>query len=1128
MMKFQETKSVNHAALTEEMRQWWKANKIFEKATSGRTDAPKWNFYEGPPSANGTPGIHHVMARTVKDLFCRFKTMQGYRVDRKGGWDTHGLPVEIAVEKQLGITKDDIGVKISVEDYNAHCKKAVMEYTDLWNEVTEKMGYWVDLENPYVTYHSTYIESLWSILKRLFDRDLLYKGFTIQPYSPAAGTGLSSHELNQPGCYRMVKDTSMVAQFEVIREAGSEKLFSGDEKVYFLAWTTTPWTLPANSALAVGDNIEYVKIKTFNPYTFLPVSVILAKDLTGKYFSEAGGQLTLIDYKPGDKIIPWKLEGSFKGKELIGIRYHQLMPYVIPDEPAFRVISGDFVSTEDGTGIVHISPTFGADDFRVAQKAGIPAILVKDKEGKLVPIVNKQGAFVSEIKDFAGMYVKNYTGEDESAPGYKSTDVLISIKLKEENKAFKVEKYEHSYPHCWRTDKPVLYYPMESWFIKTTALKDRMVELNQTINWKPAGTGTGRFGNWLENLVDWNLSRSRYWGTPLPIWSDEKETEWLCIGSMGELKEGLEKALLSGALSDEQKHWNKDLLDKMAEGEVDLHRPWVDRIVLLGSKGQVMYRQTDLVDVWFDSGAMPYAQLHWPFENEGALKTDFPADFIAEGVDQTRGWFYTLHAIGVLGFDSVAFKNVVANGLVLDKDGNKMSKRLGNAVDPFVTIDKYGADPVRWYMVGNAAPWENLKFNLAGVEEVQRKFFGTLSNTYSFFALYANLDGYTQIKNEKPIPLGDRTESDRWILSRLNSLITTCTSALEDFEPTPAVRAISDFVNDELSNWYVRLNRKRFWKGELGDDKKAAYQTLFTCLEQVALLMAPFAPFYAEKLYRDLHLVSGTESDVSVHLAPWPKFDIALFNPELEARMSLAQKATSLVHSIRKQHQLKVRQPLRRMLIPVLNPELKNRMESVADLILSEVNIKEINFIEDTHGLVTKKVKPDFKKLGKALGPKLKPLGDALAQLEQDAIFRLEKDGKLEMSLIGEPFTLNLEDVEISSQDMPGWIVASEGELTVALDLELTDELRMEGYARELVNRLQNLRKDSGFDVVEKINILYQRPDDELVLGALTSFKDYVAGEVQALSIQEAQDLSEAVTLDLDGAEISLEIRRNS
>lgn len=1128
MKKFVESKVINHAALTEEMRQWWKANKIFETATTGRINAPKWNFYEGPPSANGTPGIHHVMARTVKDLFCRFKTMQGYRVDRKGGWDTHGLPVEIAVEKQLGITKDDIGVKISVEDYNAHCKRAVMEYTDLWNELTEKMGYWVDLENPYVTYHSTYIESLWNILKRFFDKGFLYKGYTIQPYSPAAGTGLSSHELNQPGCYKMVKDTSLVAQFKVVQNEVSNHLFDGNEQVYFLAWTTTPWTLPANSALAVGEGISYVKVKTFNPYTYLPVTVILAEDLLGKYFQEAAQGLDFTNYKTNDKLIPWTKGQVFKGKDLVGISYEQLMPYVVPNEPAFKVISGDFVSTEDGTGIVHLAPTFGADDFRVAQKAGIPAILVKDSEGKMVPIVNKKGAFVAEITDFAGAFVKNYTGEDETVAGYKSTDVLISIKLKEENKAFKVEKYEHSYPHCWRTDKPILYYPLESWFIKTTAVKDQMVALNKTINWKPASTGTGRFGNWLENLVDWNLSRSRYWGTPLPIWTDEKETEYLCIGSLAELKKGLENALASEFLTEEQRKWNEDLLAKMAEGEVDLHRPWVDRIVLLGSKGQVMYRQTDLVDVWFDSGAMPYAQWHWPFENPDSVRTDFPADFIAEGVDQTRGWFYTLHAIGVMGFDSVAFKNVVANGLVLDKDGNKMSKRLGNAIDPFVTIDKYGADPVRWYMVGNAAPWENLKFNITGVEEVQRKFFGTLANTYSFFALYANLDGYTEIKGDTEIPLELRSESDRWILSRLNNLIGVCTQSLEEFEPTQAVRAIGDFVNDELSNWFVRLNRKRFWKGELGIDKKAAYQTLYTCLEQVALLMAPFAPFYAEKLYRDLNLVSGTANSDSVHLAKWPLKRDDWANEVLEAKMLLAQKATSLVHSIRKQHQLKVRQPLQRMLIPVLNSEVKNHLEAVADLVLSEVNIKEISFIEDTHGLVIKKVKPDFKKLGKALGPKLKPLSDAFAQLEQEAIYELEKAGSLSLMLLGEPITIPLEDVEISSQDMPGWIVASDGDLTVALDLELNDELRMEGYARELVNRLQNLRKDSGFDVVEKIELNYLLPQDELLEKALMSFKDYISGEVQAKEIKAVEALLNAVVLDLDGAELQVEIKRLS
>ncbi|MGF1637418.1 MAG: isoleucine--tRNA ligase, partial [Cyclobacteriaceae bacterium] len=943
-MKYRETKNLDFATVGRDILTYWKENKIFEKSVELRAKGTSFSFYEGPPSANGTPGIHHVMSRAIKDIFCRYKTLQGFQVKRKGGWDTHGLPVELQVEKNLGITKEDIGTKISVEEYNQKCREAVMKYKGEWDELTEKMGYWVDLDNPYITFDRDYMETLWWLLKQFHEKGLLYKGYTIQPYSPAAGTGLSSHELNQPGCYRDVKDTSIVAQFKV----------KNTENDYFLAWTTTPWTLPANNSLAVGKEITYIKVATYNPYTFLPVNVILAKDRLHSFFNEKDKADNLDAFKAGDKQIPWKLLEEYKGKDLVGMAYEQLLPYVNLPAPAFTVLAGEFVSTEDGTGIVHLARTFGADDYRVSVQNNVAGVMVKDENGNDVPIVDKKGRFVKEITDFAGMYVKNYTDEDENAAEYKSTDVLIAIKLKEENKAFKVEKYVHSYPHCWRTDKPVLYYPMESWFIKTTAYKDRLVELNKTINWKPTSTGIGRFGNWLENLVDWNLSRSRFWGTPLPIWRTEDASEEICIGSMAELHKEVNKAIEAGFMS-------KELDDAF-----DLHRPYVDDIVLVSPSGKRMHREADLIDVWFDSGAMPYAQHHFPFKNETEFKESYPADFIAEGVDQTRGWFFTLHTIAVMLFDSVAFKNVIANGLLLDKNGNKMSKRLNNAVDPFKTIDKYGPDATRWYMISNSNPWDNLKFDIQGVEEVLRRFFGTLQNTYAFFALYANLDKFDY--KETHVAVAKRSESDRWIISKLNSLIAEVTKAYDDYEPTKAARAIQNFTIDDLSNWYVRLNRKRFWKGELNDDKKAAYQTLHTCLTTLAQLISPIAPFYADKLYLDLTVDADKDLSNSVHLTDFPLADTALMSHDLELKMQLAQDISSLVHSLRKHHKIKVRQPLSKILIPVLDQQLREHISAVEQIIMSEVNLKSIEYVDNTSGVIVKKAKPNFKKLGQVYG----------------------------------------------------------------------------------------------------------------------------------------------------------------
>jgi isoleucyl-tRNA synthetase len=1149
--KYHEQKDIQYAAIAQEIQKFWDDNQIFEQSVTQREGSPTFTFYEGPPSANGTPGIHHVMARTVKDIFCRFKTLQGFQVKRKGGWDTHGLPVELQVEKMLGITKDDIGKKISIEEYNQKCRETVMMYKDQWDDLTRKMGYWVDLNNPYITYENEYIETLWYLLKQLHTKGLLYKGYTIQPYSPAAGTGLSSHELNLPGTYKEVKDTSVVAQFKVIRNEKSEFLFKSiaEGDVYILAWTTTPWTLPSNTALTIGEKITYVQINTFNSYTHQSISVILAKDLVGKYFSEKNKDLKLSDYKAGDKNIPFEIVKEFSGKDLIGIAYEQLMPYVQPltdADKAFVVIAGDFVTTEDGTGVVHTSPTFGADDFRVAKQNNIPALLVKDEEGNVGPTVDKKGKFVAAIgkalaegvaqykikthkvlteNDF---YVKNYTNEDETHPDYKSTDVIISIILKEQNKAFKVEKYEHTYPHCWRTDKPVLYYPLDSWFIKTTAMKERMVELNKTINWKPESTGTGRFGNWLENLVDWNLSRSRYWGTPLPIWRTEDGREEKCIGSIEELKNEIAKAEAAGL---KQKDAAKSLKD--------LHRPYVDDIILVSSKGEPMYRETDLIDVWFDSGAMPYAQ--WGLDNAqlnaGKEKPfgsgwggAFPADFIAEGVDQTRGWFFTLHALSVMLYDSVAFKNVISNGLVLDKNGNKMSKSKGNVVNPFETLQKYGPDVVRWYMIENAPPWDNLKFDLEGIAETQRRFFGTLINTYTFFALYANIDGF--VKDEmNNVAFENLAPLDRWIITKEQTLIKEVTEAYEQYEPTKAARAIQDFVNDHLSNWYVRLNRKRFWqpanRGELSHDKKAAYETLFECLLVTTQLMSPIAPFFSEWLYRNLtnNIRSAAKQNntplqyESVHHTLFVKADEKRRDVTLEQAMDYAQKICSLTHALRKQAKIKVRTPLQKILLPVLDADFATRVKSVEDIIKSEVNIKEIQYIDDASGILVKKVKPNFARLGKQYGPAMKEVSALIQAFDKNDIAALEKTGNVQRG----KYTIVLEDVIITSEDIPGWSVASEQGVTVALDVTVTDALKKEGLARDFVNRIQNLRKDQGMAVLDKIVIeVESKPEFDAVLN---EYENYISQEVQALSIKTNHHLTSPVVVDLDEFEINVQIK---
>ncbi|MCS7004489.1 MAG: isoleucine--tRNA ligase [Cytophagales bacterium] len=1109
-MKYREYKGLDLPQIGNEIRKYWEENRIFEKSITSREGCPNFVFYEGPPSANGTPGIHHVMARTIKDIFCRYKTLKGYKVERKAGWDTHGLPVELQVEKELGISKEDIGKKISIAEYNQKCRETVFRYTEEWNELTRKMGYWVDLSNPYITYTNEYIESVWNLIKRLYEKGLLYKGYTIQPYSPAAGTGLSSHELNLPGCYKNVKDLSVIAQFKLIKNEKYKELGLPEaETVYMLAWTTTPWTLPSNAALAVGDEIEYVCVKTINQYSLQTIYVILAKDLVSKYFTEEPVEISKL--KPGTKL-PYKVIKEFLGKQLVGLRYEQLLPYVQPEGDAFRVISGDFVSTTDGTGIVHIAPTFGADDKRAAEAANIPAILVKDENGKLQPLVDKNGRFVKEVTDFAYMFVKNEYYPEGQAPE-KSVDVLIAIKLKEEGKCFDSRKYEHSYPHCWRTDKPVLYYPLSSWFIRTTAMRERMVELNKTINWKPKSTGEGRFGNWLENLVDWNLSRSRYWGTPLPIWRTEDGTEEICIGSIDELEKEVQKA----------KHLQKRPFNR---AELDLHRPYVDDIVLLSPSGKPMYREPDLIDVWFDSGAMPFAQWHYPFENQDKIqqRTAYPADFISEGVDQTRGWFFTLHAISVMLEDSVAFKNVVSTGLVLDKNGNKMSKRLGNVINPFEAIDQYGIDAVRWYMIENSSPWDNLKFNLDGVEEGKRKFFGTLYNTYAFFALYANLDNFD---NSQPsIPLSERTELDRWILSRLHSLIKLCDDAYQDYEPTKVARALLEFVCEDLSNWYVRLSRKRFWVGHMNQDKLAAYQTLFECLITVAKILSPISPFYAERLFLDLNEVTKTENVESVHLSYFPVSNDSYINSSLEERMSLAQRICSIVHAIRKKEKIKVRQPLQKILIPDLDERVTQQIQAVEDIIKAEVNIKEIEFINDSSGILIKRIKPNFKALGaKGWGKMMKEIQNAIAQMQQEQIRQIEQTNAYKINVQGQEVLLTLEDVEIISEDIPGWSVGKDGHLTVALDIRITDTLRYEGIARELVNRIQNIRKDSGFDVQDKIRITLS-DSQTLVNEAIQWHKHYICSETQALSLETKKELHNPIEIDLDDFTILAEVNR--
>jgi isoleucyl-tRNA synthetase len=1097
-VKYREHKNLSLANVGLEILSHWQKNHIFEASLKNREGAPGFTFYEGPPSANGTPGIHHVISRAVKDIFCRYKTLKGFQVERKGGWDTHGLPVELQVEKQLGITKEDIGKKISVEEYNEKCREAVMQYKGEWDDLTEKMGYWVDLNDPYITFERSYMETLWHLLKKFHEKGLLYKGYTIQPFSPAAGTGLSSHELNQPGAYRDVKDTSLVAQFKIKNSTND----------YFLAWTTTPWTLPANNSLAVGVHIEYVKVRTFNQYTFQPVNVILAKERLSTFFPSKAQDLGFDQYTAGDKLIPWSIVDQFKGKDLLGMEYEQLLPYVPLQSPALTVLPGDFVSTEDGTGIVHLAKTFGADDYRVSVQHGVPGVMVKDDMGNELPIVDRQGRFVSAITDFAGMYVKNYTGEDENDPGYRSTDVLIAIKLKEENKAFKVEKYVHSYPHCWRTDKPVLYYPMDSWFIKTTAFKEQLVAHNNTIRWKPPYTGSGRFGNWLENLVDWNLSRSRFWGTPIPIWRTDDGQEEICIGSIDELRKEVAKAVQAGFM---KQHIADDF---------DLHRPYVDEIFLVSPSGKKMKREPDLIDVWFDSGSMPYAQWHYPFENKEVFERKFPADFIAEGVDQTRGWFFTLHVIAVMLFDKPAFKNVIANGLVLDKHGNKMSKRLGNAIDPFKTIAEHGPDPTRWYMISNANPWDDMKFDLNGIVEVKRRFFGTLQNTYAFFALYANLDDFNW--KDEQIPTEQRTESDRWIISKLNTLIKLVDDAYADYEPTKAARAIQSFVVDDLSNWYVRLNRKRFWKGELNDDKKAAYQCLHTCLVNVAKLAAPIAPFYMDRMFLDLTNYESDEN-MSVHLTDFPKADTSLVDKNLEQQMSLAQSISSLVHALRKQHKIKVRQPLARILLPILDEQLKRQVQAVEGIIKNEVNIKEVEYVDNTSGIIVKKVKPNFKKLGRQFGPKMKQLSELIMGMEQESIAAFEKDGRIPLVLDGDQVVLQDDDLIVQSEDIPGWLVANEGALTVALDINITEELRQEGIARELVNRIQNLRKERSLEVQDKIRIVVG-DNEKTVLDAIQNNKNYICAETQALQLEAMSNATDFEEMEINGFSVKLDI----
>ena len=1164
--KFNEYSKFNLSDINKEILKKWDEENVFESSIKEREGAPSFVFFEGPPSANGMPGIHHVMARTIKDIICRFKTMKGFQVMRKAGWDTHGLPVELGVEKALGITKEDIGTKISVDDYNAACRKEVMKYTKEWEDLTHRMGYWVDMHNPYITYENSYIETLWWLLKQLYNQNLLYKGYTIQPYSPAAGTGLSSHELNQPGCYRDVKDTTVTAQFHVkdngnsVVEAIKAKAADGfKDNICIIAWTTTPWTLPSNTALCVGPKIQYVALETFNPYNGTPMVCIMAKERVSAYFAADGAEKDFADYQAGDKVVPYRVIAEFSGSDLVGIAYEQLFPWVKPvdkigdkivvNENGFRVIPGDYVTTEDGTGIVHIAPTFGADDAFVAKAAGIPSLFMINKKLETRPMVDFTGKYwlIDELdpdfvekcinkelyKDYEGEYVKNayspkynVDGKYDEKAALKDEDlnIVICMRMKQAGTAFKIEKHVHNYPHCWRTDKPILYYPLDSWFIRSTACKDRMVELNKTIKWKPEHTGTGRFGKWLENLNDWNLSRSRYWGTPLPIWrSDDKEE--ICIGSVEELYNEIEKSVAAGIMKSnpwKEKGFVPGDYSKANYDKIDLHRPYVDDIILVSPSGKPMKRELDLIDVWFDSGSMPYAQIHYPFENKEALdsRTVYPADFIAEGVDQTRGWFFTLHAIATMVFDSVAYKSVISNGLVLDKNGNKMSKRLGNAVDPFGAIEKYGTDPLRWYMISNSSPWDNLKFDTAGVEEVSRKFFGTLYNTYSFFALYANVDGFD---NSLPqVPVSERPEIDRWIISLLNSLIAEVNSQLEDYEPTKAARAISDFVGDNLSNWYVRLNRKRFWAGEMTTDKLSAYQTLYTCLETVALLIAPVSPFFADKLYRDLTAVTNGCAK-SVHLAKFPTVDESVINPTLEEQMQVAQDCTSMVLALRRKANLKVRQPLSTIMVPMMSEAQKADIEAMSSLILSEVNVKNIKFVGNEDGVLVKRVKPDFRKLGPKHGKVMKQLGKMISEMSQADIIEFEKNGSFTFTIDGTQATVEACDVEIISEDIPGWLVANEGNLTAALDITVTEELRREGIAREIVNRIQNIRKDNDFDITDRIKVVISKNENSDA--AITEYTDYISKQVLADSLIICDNVAGDDTTQLDMDDYTLTVK---
>ena len=1142
MTKFKEYKGLDLSRVNKDILKYWEEKDTFKKSVRNLDGRDEFVFYEGPPSANGMPGIHHVMARTIKDVICRYKTQSGYEVKRKAGWDTHGLPVELGVEKSLGITKEDIGKTISVEEYNNACRVDVMKYTDKWEDLTARMGYWVNMDNPYITFDNRYIETLWWLLKNLYEKGFLYKGYSIQPYSPAAGTGLSSHELNMPGCYRDVKDTTAVALFRIKKDALSGFLYNDidTEDVHIMAWTTTPWTLPSNTALAVGEKIKYIKVRSFNPYTGAPITVILAKELLNGMFPSANAGLKIEDYKIEDKKIPYRVLSEYSGKDLKGISYHQLIDWVNPGKGAFQVITGDFVTTEDGTGIVHIAPTFGADDQKVARENNIPPLMVRLKDGFESPLVNKKGcmvpledmdpAFVRDMVNtdtyapFAGRPVKNeYIAE--LADSRETLDIDISVTLKQEGKAFRIEKHTHNYPHCWRTDKPVLYYPLDSWFIRTTAVRDRMIELNNTINWKPASTGSGRFGKWLENLVDWNLSRSRYWGTPLPIWVTEDKGEEKCIGSVAELKAEIDKSVAAGLMKENP-------LADFSEGDnsrenydkFDLHRPFVDDVVLVSESGKPMKRELDLIDVWFDSGAMPYAQMHYPFENKEQFDKFFPADFIAEGVDQTRGWFFTLHAIATMTSDSVSFKNIISNGLVLDKNGNKMSKRLGNAVDPFETIEKYGSDPLRWYMVTNAQPWDNLKFDISGVDEAKRKFFGTLYNTYSFFSLYANIDGFTY--SEEDVPLDRRPEIDKWILSLLNSLVKEVTHCYEDYDITRATRAIQYFVIEDLSNWYVRLNRKRYWGGEYNEDKIAAYQTLYTCLETISMIAAPVAPFFMEQVFTDLNKVTGRYKEDSVHLTSFPGWNEENINRELEKRMEISQKVSSMVLGLRRKVNIKVRQPLARIMVPVTTRAFKARFEAVKNLILSEVNVKDVEYIDDASGILVKKIKPNFKTLGPRYGKMMKQLSIEINKLDQKDIAAFEHKGVFSLKLDGEELNLTLDDVEIISEDIPGWLVANEGNLTVALDVSVTDELKLEGIAREFVNRIQNLRKESGFDVTDKISVWIEKLED--IEEAVRLHSDYIgsqtlADNIELKAFEEDKDVS---WVDIDDLPVRIKISR--